>query len=72
MIYSSQELGNMNTINFFNYTIMDFKADNTTRNALKQLMKTYHETAHLRGGKQITGSLNTKVHYVQYTDEKET
>lgn len=72
MIYSSQELGNMNAINFFNYNVMDFKADNTTRNALKQLMKVYHETAHLRGGKRITGSLNTKVHYVEYTDETET
>lgn len=72
MIYSSQELGNMNAINFFNYNIMDFKAENDTRTALKQLMKVYHETAHLRGGSRITGSLNTKVHYIEYSDEQET
>lgn len=72
MIYSSQELGNMNAINFFNYNIMDFKSENATRTALKQMMKVYHETAHLRGGNRITGSLNTKVHYIEYTDEKET
>ena len=72
LIYSSQELGNMNAINFFNYNIMDFKAENDTRTALKQLMKVYHETAHLRGGSRITGSLNTKVHYIEYSDEQET
>ena len=62
----------MNAINFFNYNIMDFKAENDTRTALKQLMKVYHETAHLRGGSRITGSLNTKVHYIEYSDEQET
>ena len=72
MIYSSQELGNMSAINFFNYNIMDFAADNATRTAMKNLLKAYRETAHLRGGKQITGSLNAKVPYIQYTDEKET
>lgn len=72
MIYSSQELGNMNAINFFNYNIMDFKAENETRTALKQIMKVYHETAHLRGGYRTTGSLNTKVHYIEYTDEQKT
>ena len=71
MIYSSQELGNMSAINFFNYNIMDFKADNETRTAMKNLLKAYRETAHLRGGKQITGSLNAKVPYIQYTDETE-
>lgn len=71
MIYSSQEIGNLNTINFFNYQILDFASDNTTRNALKNIMSVYHSTAHLRGGSQITGSLNSKVPYIEYSDEKE-
>ena len=72
MVYSSQELGNLSAINFFDYNIMDFQSPNATRTAMTKLLKAYRETAHLRGGKQLTGSLNTKVHYIQYTDEKET
>ena len=71
MIYSSQELGNMNTINFFNYNLMDFRSENATRTAIIAIMSAYHATAHLRGGKRLTGSLNSKVPYIQYTDEKE-
>lgn len=67
MVYSSQELGNMNTINFFNYNLLDFTADNSTRDALGRLLHAYHRTAHLRGGKQLTGSLNSKVPYIEYT-----
>ncbi len=72
MIYSSQEIGNMNTINFFNYNVMDFASENATRTAMKTLLKVYRETAHLRGGTRVTGSLNAKVPYVEYTDESET
>ena len=71
MIYSSQELGNMNAINFFNYNLMDFRSENATRTALIALMRAYKATAHLRGGQQLTGSLNTKVPYIQYTDGAE-
>lgn len=67
MIYSSQELGYMNTINFFHYNLLDFKSDNATRNALKTLMTVYHNTALLRGGKQNTGALNSDVPYIEYT-----
>ena len=56
----------MNTINFFHYNILDFAADNTTRNALKELMSIYLNTATLRGGKQSTGTLNSKVPYLEY------
>jgi hypothetical protein len=34
-------------------------------------MRAYKATAHLRGGQQLTGSLNTKVPYIQYTDGAE-
>lgn len=72
MIYSSQELGNLNAINFFNYNLLDFSANNPTRDALKAILKAYGQTAHLRGGKQLTGSLNAKVPYIEYTDETQT
>lgn len=66
MIYSSQDLGYMNTINFFHYNLLDFAAENTTRDALCELMNVYLNTATLRGGKQSTGSLNSKVPYLEY------
>ena len=72
MIYSSQELGYMNTINFFNFNVMDFASENATRTAMKSLLGAYKQTAHLRGGKQLTGALNSKVPYIEYTDESET
>lgn len=67
MVYSSQELGYMNTINFFHYRLLDFTSDNETRTAMKVLLDTYHATASLRGGEQQTGTLNSKVPYVEYT-----
>ena len=72
MIYSSQELGYMNTVNFFNFNVMDFASENATRTAMKSLLGAYRQTAHLRGGKQLTGALNSKVPYIEYTDESET
>lgn len=67
MIYSSQELGYMNTLSFFEYNVMDFNSENTTRDALVAIMKAYHQTKDLRGGKQTLGSLATRVPYVEYT-----
>ncbi len=67
MIYSSQELGYMNTLSFFEYNVMDFRSENTTRDALVAIMKAYHQTQDLRGGKQTLGSLATRVPYVEYT-----
>ena len=72
MIYSSQELGNLNTINFFNYNVLDFEADNATRNSLKAILAAYHATANLRGGVRLTGSLNAKVPYIEYSTDNET
>ena len=49
MIYSSQEIGNMDKINFFNYNILSFE-DNATRQAYIALMKAYTATAEARYG----------------------
>ena len=50
MIYSSQEIGDMNTINFFNYDIKSFSASNATTKAYIALMKAYTATAEARYG----------------------
>lgn len=71
MIYSSQELGHMNAINFFNYQLLDFKSENATRNALKAILNAYRETEPLRAGTRETGALNNKVPYIEYSDETE-
>lgn len=69
MIYSSQELGHMSSINFFEYNILDFTSPNATRNALANIMRVYKETRNLRGGKQVLSTLSSKVPYVEYTLE---
>lgn len=69
MIYSSQELGYMNKINFFEYNIMDFASESTTRDALARLMQVYHQTVDLRNGTMRTGSLNATVPYVEYSKD---
>ena len=66
MIYSSQDLGYMNTINFFHYNLLDFSSKNTTRDALCELMGVYHATAAMRSGDQSTGTLNSDVPYIEY------
>ncbi len=66
MIYSSQELGNTNTINFFNYNILDFTSPNATRDALAAILKAYRQTASLRSVQPTFGTLATRVPYVEY------
>ena len=67
MIYSSQEIGYTNSINFFNYTILDFASPNTTRDALAAIVKIWHETKDLRDGTQRIASLAERVPYVEFT-----
>jgi len=50
MIYSSQEIGDMNKVNFFNYSIKKFEATNPTLLKYAQLMKAYIATAEARKG----------------------
>ena len=66
MIYSSQELGNINTINFFEYHLMDFTSPNATRDAIAEILRVWRETADLRSGSQTFGTLSTRVPYVEY------
>lgn len=67
MIYSSQELGYMNTINFFDYKILAFRSSNPTRDALAELMTAYQNTRLLRTGTKQAGALGNKIAYVEYT-----
>lgn len=69
MIYSSQEIGYTNSINFFNYQLLDFASPNTTRDAYAQILRVYHATADLRSGTQNVASLAERVPYVEYTKD---
>lgn len=70
MIYSSQELGHMNKINFFDYNILRFTSSNPAHDALVTLMQAYQNTRDLRLGTQQTGALTDKVAYVEYTRDE--
>lgn len=69
MIYSSQEIGYVNSINFFDYNILDFAAPNATRDALAAILRVWKDTRALRAGEQIIGSLAERVPYVEYTKD---
>lgn len=66
MIYSSQELGYMNSINFFNYNVMDFSSPNATRDAVAAIVRVWKQTQDLRGGDKTFGTLASRVPYVEY------
>ena len=50
MIYSSQEIGDVAQLDFFNYHIKSFSADNATTKAYIALMKAYTASAEARYG----------------------
>lgn len=50
MIYSSQEVGDVSKLEFFNYHIKNFSAENSTTAAYIALMKAYNATAAARYG----------------------
>lgn len=50
MIYSSQEIGDMSQINFFEYNIKNFSTANSIRNAYAALLNAYVNTAEARYG----------------------
>lgn len=74
LIYSSQEVGYMESINFCvpsnESVIMDWNDNPDTYEAFQQLMRIYHETAHLRAGEQTRNDQNPAVAYLTYTTEK--
>ena len=66
MIYSSQEIGYMSKINFFNYQKLNFSADHKITKSMTALTKAYKASAHLRTGTQTTGTLTDDVPYIHY------
>lgn len=50
MIYSSQEIGDVSKLGFYGYKILNFTAQNATRDAYAALMKAYVNTAEARYG----------------------
>ena len=49
MIYSSQEIGYTQKLNFFNYAVMDWNSNATYADAYKRIMKAYTDTEKYRG-----------------------
>lgn len=76
LIYSSQEIGYMQRINFCvpssESVIMNWSENPETYAAFQQLMKTYHETAHLRAVEPEifhTEGMNEQVACIRYQSE---
>jgi len=69
MIYSSQEIGTLSKISFFDYRILSFNSKTavSTRDTMAELMRIYQDTRLLRTGTRQIGSLDPKVPYVEYT-----
>ena len=66
MIYSSQEIGYMQKINFFENKTLSFSATNKVTRALTAMMKAYKASAHLRTGTETTGNVADNVAYIEY------
>lgn len=73
LIYSSQEIGYMERINFCvpsdQSVIMNWNDNPETLAAFKHLMKIYHETATLRIGEPVRYEENPSVAVLEYTSE---
>lgn len=73
LIYSSQEIGYMERINFCvpsdESVLMDWNENPETLAAFKQMMKIYHETATLRIGEPVRYEDNPSVAVLEYTSE---
>ena len=67
MIYSSQEIGYTDKVNFFDYKIMNFSVKNEIRDQYAALMQVYQRTRDLRQGTMEAGSLSDQVAYIAYT-----
>lgn len=73
LIYSSQEIGYMQKINFCvpssSSVIMNWQTNPNTLAAYKDMMRAYHETDTLRGGKREIIESNSKVGAFTYTSD---
>lgn len=66
MIYSSQELGHMAKINFFDYKILGFSKNKPVTRKMIALNRAYIASANLRAGERQTGTLADAVPYIEY------
>lgn len=66
LIYSSQEVGYLEKINFFSFVSMNWNANSSYQTSFKKLMSVYRETAMLRGGQQQRLVLGDKVALITY------
>lgn len=70
MIYSSQEIGDVSQLSFFNYKIMNFTASNATRDAYAAMMKAYVKTAEARYGEVVDYSTDHVAVFTRSQGEK--
>lgn len=71
MIYSSQEIGDMAQLDFFNYHIKSFSADNATTKAYIALMKAYMASAEARYGELTNHSTDQVAMFSRKQDKAE-
>lgn len=71
MIYSSQETGDLDKLNFFNYNIKSFSADNSTTKAYIALMKAYVAAAEARYGELTNHSTDEVAMFSRKQDKRE-
>ena len=71
MIYSSQEIGDVAQLDFFNYHIKSFSADNATTKAYIALMKAYTASAEARYGELTNHSIDQVAMFSRKQDKAE-
>ena len=71
MIYSSQEIGDVAKLSFFDYNIKSFSADNATTKAYIALMKAYTASAEARYGEVTNLSTDNVAMFTRKQDKAE-
>ena len=71
MIYSSQEIGDVAKLSFFDYNIKSFSADNATTKAYIALMKAYTASAEARYGELTNLSADNVAMFTRKQDKAE-
>ena len=71
MIYSSQEIGYLQKINFFDYKILSFDSSNATTVRWKELMRAYIATAAERAGEFTNHSTESEAIFTYQQGKKE-
>lgn len=72
LIYSSQEVGYLEKVNFFSNLNLNWNANPAYQERFVRLMQAYVQTANLRGGRQLRHTENSSVASFSYTSTEGT